>query len=552
MDKNVLYFGDNLDILRRYLKDETVDLVYLDPPFNSNAAYNILYPEQDGSQAAAQIKAFGDTWKWDSAAALAYRESTEEAGGSVSKAMQAFMTFLGKNNLLAYLSMMAPRLVELRRALKPTGSIYLHCDPTASHYLKMLMDAIFGPSNFRTEISWKRSSAHSDAKQGRKQPGNIRDIILFYTKSNNWTWNWDPEFGYTKYDEEYIRKSYRFIEPGTGRRFQPVDLTAAKPGGDTSYEWKGYKLKSGRYWAYSKENMAKFESEGKIYYTKSGLPRLKYYLDEMPGVSIQNNWDDINPAKGKEDLGYSTQKPLALLERIIACSSNSGDLILDPFCGCGTTITAAQSLSRRWIGIDITNLAITLMKHRLLDAFGEGIVKTYDVIGEPTSVPDAEALAKDDPYQFQYWALGLVGARPVPIDQKKGADKGIDGRLWFHEGESDETKQVILSVKGGHTSAPHLRDLRGVVEREKAEIGVLITMQDPTPQMRSEAATGGFYESPWGTHPKLQILTVAELLDGKRIDMPPLHQVNKTFRNIPKDRGKKPQKRSFLDETGKE
>jgi SAM-dependent methyltransferase len=239
-------------------------------------------------------------------------------------------------------------------------------------------------------------------------------------------------------------------------------------------------------------------------------------------------------SQSAERLGYPTQKPEALLERIISASSNEGDLVLDPFCGCGTTIAVAQRLNRQWIGIDITHLAITLMKHRLRDAFGEEIAKTYQTIGEPTSLPDAETLAAEDPYQFQWWALGLVGARPV--EQKKGSDKGIDGRLYFHdEVEGGKTKQVILSVKAGNTNVAHLRDLRGVVEREQAEIGVLITMQEPTQPMRAEAAGAGFYHSPgWNKdYPKLQILTVAELLEGKGIDMPPLGQVNRTFKKAP-------------------
>jgi len=528
--ENTLYYGDNLDILRRYIKDESVDLIYLDPPFNSNATYNVLFAEHNGTQAAAQIKAFEDTWKWDRSAASSYQEVVE-AGGRPSQAMQAFRQLLGDNDMLAYLSMMAPRLIELRRVLKPTGSVYLHCDPTASHYLKVLMDAVFGAGNFRTEIVWKRSAAHSDTKQGRKQHGRIHDILLYYTKGQEWTWN--PI--YAKYSTEYIQSNYRYVEDSTGRRFKSTDLTAAKPGGDTSYEWKGRTPPHGRYWAYSKENMERFESEGRLYYTSTGLPRMKQYLDEMPGVSLQDLWTDIPPigAQAAERLGYPTQKPEALLERIITTSSNEGDLVLDPFCGCGTTIAAAQRLNRRWIGIDITHLAVTLMKHRLLDTFGDKV--KYEVIGEPVSLPDAQDLAQQDPYQFQWWVLGLVGARPV--EQKKGSDKGIDGRIYFHdEGAGGKTKQVILSVKAGHTGPAHVRDLRGVVDREKAQIGVLLTMQEPTAPMKAEAAGAGFYESPgWGTkHLKIQILTIAELLAGAKIDIPPLSEVNRTFRKAKK------------------
>lgn len=259
------------------------------------------------------------------------------------------------------------------------------------------------------------------------------------------------------------------------------------------------------------------------------------FAQDMPGIPLQDQWDDIPPAVGSKDLGYPTQKPEALLERIVNASSNEGDLVLDPFCGCGTAIAVAQRLKRRWIGIDITHLAVTLMKHRLRDAFGDQV--SYKVIGEPVSVPDAETLAQQDPYQFQWWASGLVGARPV--EQKKGADKGIDGRLYFHDEADSKTKQIVISVKAGHTSAPHVRDLRGVVDREKAEIGVLITMQEPTSAMHSEAAGGGFYTSPvWGkSYPRLQIVTIADLLAGKGIDMPPLRQVSATFKKAPKAKG---------------
>jgi SAM-dependent methyltransferase len=271
------------------------------------------------------------------------------------------------------------------------------------------------------------------------------------------------------------------------------------------------------------------------------------------GVAIDDVWDEnalYSPwikSFSREKLGYMTQKPLALLQRIISVCSYEGDMVLDPFCGCGTTIAAAQKLNRRWIGIDITHLAVTLIKHRLRDAFGDNIKKTYRVIGEPVSLPDAETLAKQDPYQFQWWALGLVGARPV--EQKKGSDKGIDGRLYFHdEGEGGKTKQIILSVKAGHTGVAHIRDLRGVIDRENAEIGVLITMQEPTQPMRTEAADAGFYHSPgWNkNYPELQILSISDLLAGKGIDMPPLHEVNRTFKKAPRAKRKSAKNLSLL------
>jgi DNA modification methylase len=534
MTDNILYYGDNLDVLRRYIKDETVDLIYLDPPFKSDATYNVLFAEQNGTRAAAQVKAFEDTWQWDRTASRAFTEVVE-SGGKVSQVMQAFWTFLGGSDMLAYLAMMAPRLVELRRVLKPTGSIYLHCDPTASAHLRLLMDAVFGAANFRNEIVWKRTSAHSDSQVC----GSAHDILLLYTKGNQFTWNKQ----YQPHDEEYIQTHYRYVD-GSGRRYRTDNLTAGGlTGGGYEYEWKGIK----KIWRCPKETMAKLDKEGRIRYTKSGTAEYIRYLDEMHGVALQDLWADIPPInpQARERLGYPTQKPEVLLERIIKASSNEGDLVLDPFCGCGTAVAVAQRLNRRWIGIDVTHLAVTLIKHRLRDAFGDQV--SYKVIGEPVSLPDAETLAKQDPYQFQWWALGLVGARPV--EQKKGADKGIDGRLYFHdEREAGKTKQVVLSVKAGHTGVAHIRDLRGVIDRENAELGVLITMQEPTQQMRAEAADAGFYHSPgWNkNYPKLQILSVTDLLSGKGIDMPPLHQVNKTFKKAPRAKGKAPKNLGLL------
>lgn len=552
--KNQLYYGDNLDVLRRYVADESVDLVYLDPPFNSKANYNVLFADRRGEQASAQIRAFEDTWRWDHAASAAFQETVEK-GGEVADALRGFRTIVGDSDMLAYLSMMAPRLVELHRVLKSTGSLYLHCDPTASHYLKIILDAIFTPTNFRAEIVWKRSSAHSDTKQGSKKHGRIHDVLLYYTKGDEWTWN----EVYTPYDEDYIERDYRLIDEN-GRRFRRGDLTAARPGGDTEYEWRVKKRKDvrerwiadldneyekpkpgweyqgvrpyrGRYWAYSKENMRQFAAEGRLRHTFKGMPEYKRFLDEMPGVPLQDLWTDITPIIAGQDerLGYPTQKPEALLERILESSSNPGDLVLDPFCGCGTTVAVAQKLERRWIGVDITHLAITLMKSRLQTAFGDTL--EFDVLGEPTTVQDAEALAASDPYQFQFWALGLVGARPQ--EQRKGADRGIDGRLYFHDDESGQTRQLIISVKAGKTGVAHVRDLRGVIERENAEIGVLLTMNEPTQPMRQEAASAGFYKSPWGNHARLQILTVGELLKGTEIDRP-RSRADATFKRAPK------------------
>lgn len=529
MADNLLYYGDNLDILRRYVKDESVDLVYLDPPFNSNQDYNVLFKEHGGKKSAAQIQAFEDTWTWDEEAARSYQELVESGPGQVAKAMQSFRSMLGENDMLAYLSMMAPRLVELRRAIKSTGSLYLHCDSTASAHLRLLLDSIFSQTNFRNEIVWKRQSAHSDSRGY----GCVHDSILFYVKSQEYLWNQL----YQEYDPGYVEQYYRYKD-NKGRRFMSGDLGAAGlQGGGYDYEWKGVK----RIWRVPFDSMVRLDKEGHIFYTKNGIPRIKRYLDEAKGMPVQDVWADIESLRSWHDerLGYPTQKPEALLERIIIVSSNEGDIVLDPFCGCGTATVVAQKLNRKWIGIDITHLAITLIKHRLRDAFGKNV--EYEVKGEPVSLPDAQELAKEDRYQFQFWALGLVGARPV--EEKKGADQGIDGRLFFHDDVKGKTKQIILSVKSGGLKATDVRDLHGVIDREKAEIGVLLTLEEPSKPMRAEAASAGFYKSEYSqqNYPKLQILTIEELLNGKEIQYPPHQQVNKTFKKATKslDKGGK-------------
>ena len=522
---NELFYGDNLDVLRRHVKDESVDLVYLDPPFNSNANYNVLFAAKDGHQSAAQIQAFEDTWQWDEGAARQFAETVEQ-GGAVADVLLAFERFIPASDMLAYLVMMAPRLTELRRVLKPTGSLYLHCDPTASHYLKLLLDAVFRPRLFRSDIIWKRTTAHSSAK--RFAP--IHDVILYYAKSDAPTWN-SPR---TEYDQKYLDKYYRF-DDGDGRLYWRADITGAGiRHGETGAVWRGFDVTAkGRHWAYPPSVLDEMVGAGKVYWASGGAgwPQEKRYREDLKGKAVADIWDDIdriNPASA-ERLGYPTQKPEALLDRIIQASSNDGDVVLDPFCGCGTAVASAQKLGRRWIGIDVTHLAIGLIKTRLRDAFGDAA--QFTVIGEPTTAEDAAELAATDRYQFQWWALGLVGARPV--DQKKGADKGIDGRLYFHDG-GKQTRQIIFSVKGGHLKATDLRDLRGVIDREKADIGVLLSFETPTKLMRQEAASAGFYTSPWGKHARLQLLTVAELLAGAQIHYPKTAGVNQTFKRAPK------------------
>jgi site-specific DNA-methyltransferase (adenine-specific) len=541
-DLNKLYYGDNLEVLRRYVPDQSVDLIYLDPPFNSRQDYNVLFAEKDGSRSASQITAFKDTWEWNIEAERAYLEvveglSTPPPCGNraynsrVADAMRAFRTLLGGSDMLAYLAMMAPRLVELRRVLKETGSIYLHCDPTASHYLKLLMDAVFGPQMFRSEIIWKRTNTHSDSKRW----SDVSDSILYYGKSSNVLWN--PP--YIAHSEEYKATKYA-KKDAEGRAYTLDNMTSPSARPNMMYEWKGHSSPP-LGWRYSVETMTRLDAEGRIWYPqdKSKRPRLKRYLDEMPGVLMGNVWTDIFPinSQAQERLGYPTQKPEALLERILKASSNEGDVVLDPFCGCGTTIQVAQKFNRRWVGIDITHLAIGLIKTRLDDAFGHDIRKTYQVIGEPIDVTGAQQLADENKYQFQYWALGLVGARPIEAI-KKGADRGIDGRLYFHDDRSGDSKQIIFSIKGGHNiGVSEVRDLIGVLQREKAEIGVYISFEEPTKPMQKEAAEAGFYTSIDGSkYPRLQLLTIKELLEGNKTVQRPLHVRDVTFKKAPRNR----------------
>ena len=522
---NLLYYGDNLEVLRRHIGDQSVDLVYLDPPFKSNQDYNVLFADHAGTQAAAQIKAFEDTWRWDESAARAYADVVEE-GGSVSNVMQAFRTFLGSSDMMAYLSMMAPRLVESRRVMKDTASIYLHCDPTASHYLKMLMDAVYGPENFRNEIIWKRKAGRGETNVAAIRFGVSHDVILFYSKTKRAPFHRQ----FRASNQNYIETKFTHKEEN-GRRYRLDNITSPSYRPNLVYEYKGHKPpKNG--WAVSRERMEEMDAEGRLYIPDNPDRRIqrKRFLDELEGETVDTLWDDIPPinSQAKERLGYPTQKPVALLQRILQASSTEEDIVLDPFCGCGTTISAAQRMNRNWIGIDITHLAIGLIKSRFRDEFGDTIAASYKVVGEPTTLDDARELAKEDQYQFQWWALGLVGARR---SEKKGPDQGIDGKLLFHdEGVAGKTKQVILSVKAGKLHANYVRDLRGVVEREKAEIGVLISMDEPTKQMRAEAASAGFYTSAWGDHPRLQLLTVEELLTGKGIDYPVPRHTNVTSR----------------------
>lgn len=520
--KNRLYYGDNLDVLREHIADESVDLVYLDPPFNSQAGYNVIFRDQTGERSAAQILAFEDTWHWSSTDEAVLDQMIAQHG-ELASFLSDTVRRLGKNSLSAYLVMMGVRLLELHRVLKATGNLYLHCDPTASHYLKIMLDVIFGPQHFRSEIIWKRTSSHNSAKRF----GPVHDTILHYGKSKQVRWM--PQYG--PYDQEYLDEFY-VHEDADGRRWRRSDLSGAGVRrGATGEVWRGIDVSAkGRHWAVPPAELDRLDALGKIHWPAKadGVPQLKRYADEQKGVPLPDVWTDIRPLHNlaTERLGYPTQKPLALLERIIMASSNEGDVVLDPFCGCGTAVAAAQKLGRRWIGIDITHLSVGLIKARLKRDFDLLVGQDYEEIGTPKDAAAALYFAEQDPHQFQFWIVGEIGAQPFGAlgdskKGKKGADTGIDGRMYFRTPDGAKVETVIVSVKAGHNLNPAMvRDLRGTVEREKAAVGVFLCAHEPTRGMREEAAKSGAYR--WGNRaiPKIQLLTVAEVLAGKQPDLP--------------------------------
>ena len=528
MPMNRLFYGDNLDVLRQrqHFPDASVDLVYLDPPFNSKRDYNVLYAEDDARESEAQIRAFEDCWHWDHAAESAYNELTTsgEIQDRLARLIEAMRAAIGSNDMMAYLVMMALRLIELRRVLRPAGSIYLHCDPTASHYLKIVMDATFGAENFFSEIVWRRYGAHGDAKRY----GAVHDILLYYGRTRGAKFNKQ----FVPYTAEYAEDRFRLVDEA-GRRYQEQNLSSPNPRPNLTYP---YTASNGvtyqphpNGWKCDEERMRLLDSEGRLHFPKdpTGRLRLKMYFDESDGVAVQDVWTDIIlPASSKERLGYPTQKPVALLERIIAASSDPGDIVLDPFCGCGTTVHAAQKLGREWIGIDVTHLAISLIRDRLKTAF-PGIA--FSVKGEPVDIDGARELAAQDKYQFQWWALHLIGARPVGDvvgrEGKKGKDRGIDGIIRFRDDKRvDTTERIIVSVKGGEQIGPAMvRELIGTIGNHKAAMGVLLTMQEPTAAMRREAAEAGFWNSRamgGREYPRIQLVTVEDAFAGKGVEYP--------------------------------
>lgn len=547
---NRLYYGDNLHILREHVASESVDLIYLDPPFNSNASYNILFRSPSGDGTDAQIEAFGDTWEWGPEAEDAFHQVMRSGRTRAFELLHALRAFLGENAMMAYLAMMTVRLLELHRVLRRTGSLYLHCDPTASHYLKLLLDAVFGPDRFLSEIVWQRTSAHNSARRW----GPVHDVILFYARSADHRWN----RVLTAYDPDYVDRYYRHRD-GNGRRYRLSDLTASGTrGGESGRAWGGFDpTAQGRHWAIPtalKEELGggasgthgwldRLRDEGMVAFTGdaggSGWPHARRFLDRMGGQAVQDVVTDIPPlsARHAERLGYPTQKPLALLERIIAASSDPGDVVLDPFCGCGTAVHAAQKLGRRWIGIDVTHLAVSLIERRMGEAFPDA---PFDVLGRPQDLASAKELARRDKHEFQKWVVTHIGGQPWR-GGRKGADGGIDGLIYFSDvdpaTERARTARAIVSVKGGATRGVGMvADLIESIARNGAAIGILVMAAAPTREMERRAAAAGIHDTGLdGRFQRIQILTLADIFAGRRPRLPNIDRA--MFRRAAREEG---------------
>lgn len=508
-----LFYGDNLDVLRKHIPDESVDLIYLDPPFKSGRNYNLLFRREDGSRAPAQIKAFGDTWRWDQAAARAYDE-VMETGRGVALVLESYRKIIDRTSMVAYMSMMALRLIELHRVLRPTGSLFLHCDSTASHYLKLVLDAVFGPDRFLSEIVWQRTRTRKS--QSATFP-RVHDTILSYSKTREF----HHRHARLPIDPMYVKRYYR-----TGRQLWPLTQDGAGP--PRRFGDRIIAPPPGKHYIWSQERIDEEMATGGLDFSSTGRPCRVKRREHVQGAVIGDVWTDIPPinSQAKERLGWPTQKPLALLKRIISSASREGDVVLDPFCGCGTAVVAAEMLGRSWIGIDITHLAVGTMRSRLLEVCGLPPT-SYEVGSEPADVDGARQLSLEVPdgrYKFQHWALGRIGARPpTPGQIKKGADRGIDGFLHFQEGAI--LKRVLVSVKSGKTGVAHVRDLRGAMERRK-DMGAFITLEEPTGPMRAEAAEASFYERDGEKYPRLQIISVRELFEGVTVRLPPRVRVS--------------------------
>lgn len=516
---NQLHYGDNLVRLRgegvdKAIPDEVADLIYLDPPFNSARNYNLLFKQHKGQDSPAQIMTFEDTWTYSPLLMTEFKRDPRNS--ELFELIDGLHRILGDSEMMAYLLMMAPRLLELHRKLKPTGSLYLHCDPVASHYLKIILDVVFGPVNFINEITWKRTNAHSDAK---RKFSDLADTILAYAKTDQYKFRAQ----YVAHSDEYAASRYNGVDPD-GKRYMLDNMTSPQPRPNMMYEWLGYPFPTNG-WRFERPTMQRLHDEGRIWYPThsdgthdtSRRPRLKRYLDEMKGQVIGNVWTDIWPvnSQAKERRGYPTQKPLALLERIIAASTDEGDVVLDPFAGCGTSIVAAERMNRHWIGIDITYLAINEVVTRLQEEKREGHELKYELLGTPKDETAAIALFEGTKHQnhkpFEQWAVTLVNGK---YNDKKGADRGIDGRiqLWDMKGEY---REGVIQVKGGNgLNLSNVRDFAHVIESSKAVFGIIIAQREPTKEMKLVAENLGWADWPGNRQiPRYQILTTEGILE---------------------------------------
>ena len=532
---NRLYYGDCLTIMQD-MPLGSVDLIYLDPPFNSDRDYNAIYKDETGMPLPDQIEAFCDLWELDNERERAIRQMPvlmREAGldDDVAQFWKIWMNALRKTNprLLAYLSYMTERLLVMRGILKPTGSIYLHCDPTASHYIKVMMDGIFGHDNFRNEIIWKRTSAHNSTKGW----GPIHDTLLFYSRGSNYTWNRT----FQPYDTEYVKNFYRYSD--SKGQYRVGDLTGAgATKGESGQPWRNI-TPGNRHWAIPRSfpgseilpestlaALDMLDKMGRIHWpVKDGKPGFKRYLHEMPGMVLQDLCLDIRPisAQARERLGYATQKPLALLERIIKASSKEGDVVFDPFCGCATTIEAAHKLGRQWVGVDIAIHAIKrVAKVKLQDRLGLKEGTDFNITGVPRTVEGARDLWERDKYHFQKWAVEEIDGF---VTSRRTNDGGVDGRLYFRHPDHNDLKSMVLEVKGGRqVGISVVRDLRGVLEREGALLAGLVVMEEMGDRKRrnfiQEMAQAGDLNVNGIPYPRMQMLTISEILEGKRFDTP--------------------------------
>jgi DNA modification methylase len=512
---NHLLYGDNATVMRDLMGSQSVDLIYLDPPFKSDKNYNLIYSTMTGKPVPEQAEAFCDTWTLNTSKAdlLERLPNLMREAGVDSAYLNFWITWVSalqgsQASLLAYLYYMVERLLWMKPILRDTGSIYLHCDPAASHYIKVMMDGIFGHENFRNEIIWKRTSAHSSAKRY----GPVHDVILFYSKSDTFTWN--PQF--QPHDPEYIASHYRNMTPG-GRRYTLSDLTAAGTRkGSSGQPWKGFDpTDKGNHWKFTIENLDKLDAAGRIYWSKKqgAWPRYIRYLDEVKGTALQDVWTDIPPvnAKANERLGYPTQKPIALMKRIVGASSKPGDVVFDPFCGCGTTVYATQEVGgRQWIGCDIAILAVKLIREILGERYRLAEGSDFRVTGIPNSVESATALFERDPFQFEHWAVERVGGFPT----RRSGDRGIDGKVYYET--STGLRSMVLSVKGGQIKPEFVRELSGVVRDEPdADLGGFICLKTPTRKMLEAARDAGDFTYRGVRYPRVQILTVKQILEDK-------------------------------------